>query len=120
MKKKACLLIAVVTVVVIFGSISCVRAAADTLKDGIYQGEHSFIKVEVTVKGNKIHDIKILHHGGGGKKYADMVAVLTDDIIHKQSVNVDAITGATVSSVNVKNAVNNALEKAAASTDVAP
>lgn len=109
MKKKAYLFI--IVTVMLFVSIGYVNAAGGALKDGIYQGEHSFIRVEVTIKDNKIYDIKILHHGGGGKKYADMVTVLIDNIIQKQSVDVDAITGATVSSVNLKNAINNALEK---------
>ena len=92
--------------------ISTANAADNAYVDGIYKGKYSFVEVQVTIKNGDMSDIQILHHGGGGKKYADMVAPLVDEIIRKQSIDVDTITGATVSSVNLRNAVENALEKA--------
>ena len=80
--------------------------------DGVYDGEYSFVKVQVTVKGGDIADIKMLHHGGGGEKYAKMIEPLLTDMVKKQSTYVDSVTGATVSSFNAIKAVNNALEKA--------
>jgi uncharacterized protein with FMN-binding domain len=80
--------------------------------DGVYEGEYSFVKVQVAVKDGKINNIKMLHHGGGGKKYENMVKPLLSEMVKKQSTDVDAITGATVSSDHLQNAVNNALEKA--------
>ena len=92
---------------------NCNLSEAKTLyKDGIYKGEYSFVKVVVRVKKGEIEDIKIVHHGGGGKKYAEMVEPLLYEILKKQSTDVDAITGATVSSINLKAAVKNALNKA--------
>jgi len=88
------------------------EADNDIYADGVYEGEYSFIKVRVTIKDGDMCDIDILHHGGGGKKYADMVAPLADEVVRKQSLDVDVITGATVSSRNFKKAVENALEKA--------
>ena len=47
---------------------------------------------------------------GGGKEYENMVQDLTARIIEDQSTEVDGITGATVSSNNLKQAVENALQ----------
>jgi len=88
-------------------------AGNDVYADGAYEGEHSFVKVRVTIKDGKMSDVEILRHGGGGKKYADMINTLTDKVVEEQSTSVDAITGATVSSKNFKKAVDNALKKAA-------
>ena len=86
----------------------------EALKDGSYEGEHSFIGVTVKIANGKIADIKMTRHGGGGEKYAAMVSPLIGKMIDAQSTDVDAITGATVSSENLKKAVDNALEKARA------
>ncbi|MBD3425889.1 MAG: FMN-binding protein [Candidatus Omnitrophica bacterium] len=99
------------TVLFVFGIVS-VSFGAGNYTDGTYEGEYSFVKVKVTVDQGSISDIKILHHGGGGEKYEEMVEPLLDEIINKQSTDVDAVTGATVSSINTINAVQSALEKA--------
>ena len=82
------------------------------LKDGVYEAKSSFITVSVAIKNNKIEDIKILYHGGGGRKYEDMVRPLINRIMKKQSAKVDSITGVTVSSNYLKEAVDEALRKA--------
>jgi uncharacterized protein with FMN-binding domain len=88
-------------------------ASDDTLyTDGVYEGSHSFVSVEVKIENNKIANIDIMRHGGGGQKYADMISPMAVEVIKHQSTNIDAITGATVSSNNFINAVNDALEKA--------
>ena len=80
--------------------------------DGVYEGEYSFIKVQVTIEDDNLTDIKMLHHGGGGQKYASMVEPMLDEMVKKQSTAIDSVTGATVSSDNLKKAVDNALNKA--------
>ncbi|MBN1353772.1 MAG: FMN-binding protein [Candidatus Omnitrophica bacterium] len=107
MKKEFLLTLFLLTVLLPISS-----AADSAYVDGVYEGEYSFVKVQVTIKNGDISDIETLHHGGGGKKYADMITPLRDKIIERQSTEVDAITGATVSSRNFKNAVENALSKA--------
>ena len=92
--------------------VTIANASDNTYLDGVYEGEYSFVKVQVTIKNGDISDIEILHHGGGGEKYADMIIPLGDEIVTRQSTEVDAITGATVSSKNYKNAVEDALKKA--------
>jgi len=94
--------------------VACpVQAQIDKYADGIYEGEFSFIKVRVTVTDGKISAIEILQHGGGGEKYEKMIQPLTTAIIENQSLDVDGITGATVSSQNLIEAIRNALQKQA-------
>ena len=81
-------------------------------KDGVYEGSYSFVSVEVKIENNRISNIDITRHGGGGQKYADMISPMSEEVIKHQSANIDTITGATVTSENFINAVNNALEKA--------
>jgi uncharacterized protein with FMN-binding domain len=93
-------------------SLNCYAGDDSLYADGAYEGSYSFVSVEVKIKNNKISNINITRHGGGGKKYADMISPMAKEVIKHQSTNVDAVTGATVSSENFINAVNNALEKA--------
>lgn len=80
------------------------------LPNGVYEGEcdvtYIFAKVRVTVKSGKITNIVLLEHrnekGGPAEK-------ITKDIISKQQIDVDAVTGATNSSKVIKKAVENAL-----------
>lgn len=82
------------------------------IKDGIYRGEYALspVKViaEVIVQDKKIHKINIVEHenGFGGK-----AEVITERIIENQSLNVDSVAGATVSSKVIVKAVENALVK---------
>lgn len=82
------------------------------LKDGTYEGEHSFVKVLVTVTDGKVSDIFIARHGGGGREYALMVEPLAGEMVNRQTTSVEAVTGATVSSEHLKKAVEEALRKA--------
>jgi uncharacterized protein with FMN-binding domain len=82
------------------------------LKDGIYQGEHIFVTVTVTIENGKISGIEMLHLAR--EKYAVMVEPLIGEIIKKQSTDVDSVTGATASSRNLRKAVVKALLKAKA------
>jgi uncharacterized protein with FMN-binding domain len=91
-------------------------AADAAYKDGAYEGEYSFVKVRVVVSEGRVSDVDILQHGGGGRKYEDMVLPLCDRIVREQSTDADSVTGATVSSENLKKAVEDALRKAAAAS----
>ncbi|KZL92577.1 FAD:protein FMN transferase [Clostridium magnum] len=82
-------------------------------KDGTYtgsaHGKNSDIKVSVTVKGGKISNIEILSaNESKGKQVFDVVP---KEIIDNQSTKVDAVSGATLSSKGVMEAVNNALNE---------
>ncbi len=80
------------------------------LKDGIYEGkcDAGLVKVVVLVevKDHKIVDIIINEHQSGLGKMAE---VIVGDIINKQSLDVDVVSGATVSSMAIKKAIEEAL-----------
>lgn len=80
------------------------------ITDGIYVGKYSitpvYVEVEVTVTEHKITNIKIIEHenGLGGK-----AEKIVDDVISRQSLEVDAVSGATVSSKCIIKTIENAL-----------
>ena len=82
------------------------------IDDGLYTGEYILMPVKVSaqveVKNHKIENIIILEHENGLGKKAE---VITESIISKQNLDVDIITGATVSSKVIIKAVDNALNK---------
>jgi uncharacterized protein with FMN-binding domain len=82
----------------------------NTVSDGKYTGiaETQMVKVtvEVTVKEHKISDIQITRHDNGMGQPAE---VIVDDMIEQNRCDVDAVSGATTSSIVIKTAVHNAL-----------
>jgi uncharacterized protein with FMN-binding domain len=81
------------------------------VQDGIYSGEYESgvkARVQVSVSNNKIKEVKILEHKTQLGKRAEKIV---DDVVEKQSLNVDAITGATMSSVVILKALEVALKK---------
>lgn len=80
------------------------------LADGTYSGQYSKgrwnSEVEVTVKDNKIEDIKLLSE----PLTPDVSKELSKEIIEKQKVKVDVVSGATVSSKAYLKSVENALK----------
>ena len=80
--------------------------------DGIYMGESETelvkVAVNVTVKDGKIENIDILKHECGKGKPAERII---ESIIQKNNVEVDAVSGATVSSRVIQDAVRIALRK---------
>jgi len=85
----------------------------DLVANGTYIGETKvgpvFVKLEVTVQDKVINNIEIIEHqkGLGGKAES-----IIEEIIAKNSYDVEAISGATVSSEAIKSAVNKALKRA--------
>lgn len=80
------------------------------LEDGVYIGEYDvnfiYAKVEVTIQNGQITDINILEHTQKRGKSAETVI---NKIIDEQIIDVDAVSGATNSSIVIKKAVENAL-----------
>jgi uncharacterized protein with FMN-binding domain len=81
------------------------------IPDGTYRGSEdaSIVKatVEVTVKDHIITNAKIISHQNGKGKPAE---VIVDDFVKNNSVAVDTISGATLSSYVLKKAAYNALK----------
>lgn len=86
-----------------------------SIPDGSYIGDYNvdfiYAKVSVTVKSGKVIHIDLLKHKTERGKPAE---VITDKIVEQQTLEVDAIAGATNSSKVIKKAVENALNAAKA------
>lgn len=88
------------------------------LQDGVYIGEYEGgmygwreNKVQVTVKDGKVSDIKLIGAAFDAAGTSDP-APLYGRVIEEQSLQVDAISGATVTSKGYLQAVENALLQA--------
>ncbi|WP_238948140.1 FMN-binding protein [Clostridium sp. YIM B02569] len=82
----------------------------DGTYDGIGQGKGPELKVAVTVKDDKITNVEIVSNNETKGKEA--LAVIPSEIIEKQSTEVDAVSGATMTSKGIMMAVNDALNQA--------
>ena len=85
------------------------------LKDGIYQGEAkgfaARIISEVAIKNGEIIDIKILDHYESKGWYDEVFMVLPKEIVNKQNLQVDGISGATKTSKGLIRSIEDALKK---------
>ncbi len=95
------------------------------LRDGVYTGEYRGTKdsfrnaaVEVTVSSGAVTDIKVTEGALAGAKQTNDIGKgktlnnLFDEVITSQSLEVDVISGATLTSNAHLKAVENALKKA--------
>lgn len=84
----------------------------EQLADGIYTGSSDGglvkVQVQVEVKDHHIISIELLRHDNG--KGAPAEAML-DEMIEQNTDNVDGVSGASMSSSTIRNAVNAALQK---------
>lgn len=82
------------------------------VEDGVYDGHSEMgpvvVDVRVTMKSGRIEDIDIIRHQNGLGESANAII---DDMLKQNTYDVDAVSGATVSSEIIMNAVNNALQK---------
>lgn len=80
------------------------------IADGEYTGSYKIfpvnVSVKVSVKDGAIKQIELLEHFNGKGASAEKI---TEDIIEKQSLQLDCVTGATVSSKTILKAVEDAL-----------
>ncbi len=81
-------------------------------KSGSYYGSAStkMVKAEVAVaiRDKKIRNIELIKHETGFGKKAE---VLTDSVINYQTVELDVVSGATMSSKIILKAIENAVNK---------
>lgn len=90
--------------------------AKGNYKNGTYQGSAQgfggTITVEVTVEKGNISDIQVISADGEDATYYNVAVNVLDDIMSKQSADVDTVSGATYSSIGIINATKEALAKA--------
>lgn len=83
-----------------------------SIDDGNYVGEYTLspvkVIVQVQIKEHQIHEIQILDHQNGLGKKAEKI---NTRVIEKQTLKVDSVSGATVSSKVILKAIEDALKK---------
>ena len=84
--------------------------------DGSYESNGVVYNVEVGVLDGKIDFINVLNTQPN--QYAIDAEAVTEKIISEQSLSVDAVTGATISSTAIISAVKDALNNAALKEDL--
>ena len=90
-------------------------ALADSVSgtfDGTAKGFGGDVTVTVTIQGGYIADITVDDASGEDAAYFSMAEGILEDILAAQSAEVDTVSGATFSSMGLKNAVAAALEEA--------
>lgn len=97
------------------------KAGETLIKDGVYEGtgfgKGGEIKVEVTINDDAVTGIKTLSHNET-PGFADAIDTITEDIIAKNSIEVDGVSGCTLTSKGFKEAVTAALTAAGATPDM--
>ena len=84
------------------------------INDGVYRGMYDLsgtpvmVTLDVTVQDHKVINIGIIKHSGSpiGKR----AEVIIKDVIDRQNLNVDVISGSTASSKSILKAIENALQ----------
>ena len=88
----------------------------DGIYDASYKGGPNFAEVRVTIKDQRLVGIEIIKHDALKGKKAE--PIISKRIIENQSIDIDAVTGATNSSHVIMNAVQKAIEKAYAESEL--
>lgn len=92
--------------------INILTPELSSLADGDYKGEYTILPVDVEVKvsieNNQISNVEILKHFNGLGKQAEAVIPL---VLNQQNLDVDIVSGATVSSKCILKAIENAMTK---------
>jgi uncharacterized protein with FMN-binding domain len=80
------------------------------MDNGVYRGEYTInpvrVVVDVEIMNGAIKEIRIIKHIRGLGKKAEKI---TGEVVNRQSLRVDTVTGATVSSTVILKAVETAL-----------
>lgn len=84
----------------------------DGVYEGTAQGFGGDITVVVTIEKDMITNISVTKADGEDGAYLDMAKEIIDKIIAGQSTDPDTVSGATFSSLGIRNATEKALEKA--------
>lgn len=100
-----------------FSGLNVQNAIAETGAGLVYQGTargmRGFITVDVTLDGEKIVDVHVAGNSETPRAISEAaVAVVPRAIVDAQTVNVDGVTGATLSSMAIMSATAQALEAA--------
>ena len=111
---SAVIMIVISALVLFAGNTMMGKGMAAGLADGTYQGlsdagMHPGLIVEVVVAGEQVTDVKVLSHGETPGISDPAIAGMPANIIAAQSTEIDGVSGATMTSNAIKEAVANAL-----------
>lgn len=111
---SAVIMIVISALILFAGNSMMGKGMAAGLADGTYQGlsdagMHPGLIVEVVVAGEQITEVKVLTHGETPGISDPAIAEIPTKIIAAQSTEIDAVSGATMTSNAIKEAVANAL-----------
>lgn len=85
-------------------------------KDGVYTGTGTGFRpgdiLQVTIKGGKISNIEVVSSNDTLSFFGRAYSQVVPEILNQQTINVDTVSGATMSSDGIIQAVQNALNKA--------
>lgn len=115
---KLCTLVLLLTAAVLVGcaqspdQVELVMPELSNIADGVYRGTASVLpviaRVEVTVTVGRIAGFRILRHLTGQGQAAEALA---EQVVDKQTIKLDAVTGATYSSKAILKAGEKALRR---------
>ncbi|AFL98779.1 flavocytochrome c [Desulfitobacterium dehalogenans ATCC 51507] len=110
--KKIILFMALIALV--FSSTACTAQKSSEVKTylGTGEGIHGSIEVEVSLQDKKITDIKVLKQNETPDLGGAAITKLIEDMLKYQSIAIDTVSGATLSSNGLIAAVTKALEQA--------
>ncbi|MHC1683101.1 MAG: FMN-binding protein [Clostridiaceae bacterium] len=101
------------TTTAITGNTAATYGDASGIADGVYTGTGTGFRgsmtVEVTVKSEIITAINVTQHSDDAKWFDRAYSTIASNIISSQTADVDAVSGATYSSMGIKQGVSNAL-----------
>jgi Uncharacterized protein conserved in bacteria len=110
---SAACLFSCATPTILVASPDLTKVADGTWK-GAYDGGLVKVEVAATLKSHRIESVAILKHECGKGKPAERIV---DEIVAKQSLDVDTVSGATYSSKCILKATEIALESASSGAD---
>ena len=114
--KRNILVLLILSLVFIFVGCGSEDAAEAVYNAGTYsatkKGMNGDVVVSVTVNENKIEEVVVVEHSETAGISDPAIEKLPQDIVEAQSVEVDSVTGATMTSKAIKEAVTDALSQA--------
>lgn len=131
-KMKKMFIFALILTIIMSTLIGCSQTSEETstseetdtilFKAGTYKGEAEGMKgpisVEVTVDEEKIIEVKVIDHEDSERLFGFANDYVPQAIVEHQSVAVDTLSGATMSSIGILQATKNALEESGVNMDL--
>lgn len=99
--------------ILVLVATTLVGCGGSGLKDGTYSGEGTGmkpgLKVSVKIADGKISDVEVTEHSESEGYSEPALEQIPGAIVDKNSTDVEAVSGATMTSNGIKEAVDNAL-----------